>query len=81
MTLNCSTQRNRKDQDSSYQIHNAEVFDEDKADNSVLDITIANVNDNAAVEDNSDDNDDEYQGTLKYAREEENFPQSLIFTF
>ena len=57
------------------------MFDEDKADNSVLDITIANVNDNAAVEDNSDDNDDEYQGRLKYAREEENFPQNLIFTF
>ena len=41
------------------------MFDEDKTDNAVLDITIADVDDNTAVGDNGYNSDDYYQGTLE----------------
>ena len=65
-------QRDWKDQKSSKQIHNAEILDQNKADDPVLDITNANVNNDAAVSDNCDNNYNEYHRTLQCPGKYEN---------
>ena len=57
------------------------MLDEDKADYPALDITVANVDDDTAVGDNSDYDDDDYQGTLESLRDDKNLTKSLIITF
>jgi hypothetical protein len=68
--LNCSSKRNWQNQQSSNKIHNTEILDEDKADNSALDITVANVYDDTTVEQDSDYDDDDYKGTMKSLRDD-----------
>ena len=76
--MNCSSKRNWQNQQSSNKIHNTEILDEDKADNSALDITVANVYDDTTVEQDSDYDDDDYKGTLKSLRDDKDFAKSII---
>ena len=69
----CISKWNWQNQQSSNKIHNTEILDEDEADNSALDITVANVYDDTTVEQDSDYDDDDYQGTLKCLRDDEDF--------
>ena len=57
------------------------MLDKDKADYSALDVTVANVDDDTAVGDNSDYDDEDYQGTLESLRDDKNLTKSLIITF
>ena len=76
--MNCSSKRHWQNQQSSNKIHNTEILDEDKADNSALDITVANVYDDTTVEQDSDYDDDDYQGTLRSLRDDIDFAKSII---
>ena len=77
-TFNCSSKWNQRNHQSSNKIHNTEILDEDKADNSALDIPVANVYDDTAVEQDSDYDDDDYKGTLKSLRDDKDFAKSII---
>ena len=58
-------QRNRKNEESSTEIHNTEVLDEDEADNLGLDGTSADVDDDATVGEDGDKDDDKYEEALQ----------------
>ena len=78
ITLKSGHQRDRKDQKSSTQIHNAEILDENKADDPVLDIAAANVDDDATVSDNCDNNYNQYHRTLKCPGKYENLDKLFL---
>ena len=66
-------QRCRKNQKGSKQIYNAEILDENKANNLVLDVTSADIEDHTAVGDDSYNDDNKDQRTLDCFRKVENF--------
>ena len=76
--MNCSSKWNWQNQQSSNKIHNTEILYEDKTDNSALDITVANVYDDAAVEQDSNYDDDDNKRTLECLRDDKNFAKSII---
>ena len=76
--MKCGHQRDRKDQKSSKQIHYAEVLDENKADDPVLDIAAANVDDDATVSHNCDNDYNQYHRTLKCPGKYENLAKLFL---
>ena len=78
VTSKCGRQRCRKDQKCSKQIYNAEVLDEHKTDNPILDITFADIEDHATVGYNSNKYDDNNQRTLQCFGKQENFTRGFF---
>lgn len=55
-----------QNEDSSTQVNNTEMLDQDKADHPRLDITLADIENDAAIGDNSDQEDDYDHKALKW---------------
>ena len=78
-TLEGGRQGRRQDEQGPEQVHNAEVLDKNKADDLILDIIAADIEDYAAVGDNCEDEDDKDQRTLQHFGKHKHSPRPFFF--
>ena len=67
-TIPSGNERQWKDEDTAEEVNNTQMFCENITINFVLDTALADVDDDADVQDNCEDDDDDDWGTLQYLR-------------
>ena len=69
-TFDGCRQRRRKDEAGTAEVNNAEVLDNDECNNALLDVTIDDIDDDAAVGDDADKEDGHNDSALERLREQ-----------
>ena len=72
-TFDGCRQRRRKDEAGTAEVNNAKVLDNDECNNALLDVTIDDIDDDAAVGDDADKQDDNNDPALQRLGEEEHW--------